>query len=1243
MYQAASQFPMMERMDAGRGEPVVPYIPHVFTVFQVKASNFSPTDCYNEIFVKGTQSRGHKKATQKSQAKPIWKEIATKKGCYIFFCRQGLPQSGGNKTRGITARLSKAHKALKKCKIKISTSQVKFFDGNMIAEWVNKFIATIIYVYTCLNKLPGRRGRTWREWTREESVKCDYCTNPQLDTHLSTLRQVLSQPGQIARVSGLSGLGKTRLAFEIFRPPQLLTSTYQGDDLTLLSLSESMVYLDAEHSPDEVIGAVENYEATGLRGVVVVDNCSRHHHNSLVGVIRRSNCKLSLLTLDYEPESTFSGSGETSILLDPTMMEASVVQILKTHPKVKVLNLTEHAIQHIADFAKGFPFLAVMIAESDEALNMEKLNQFGLVQKLISGHGARDPNALKILTALSLFRNVGYTDEVKEQAEFVRKTFCSSIEERDFRQLITRFKKRRIIQSAGYFIFVAPPPLAVALAADWWESACLADWDKILPLIEQNNMLEAFADRVKQLHFSENAAALAKQLCGTKGPFSEAKVLNSKSGSQLFRAIVEVNPIAAAHCIHRVFSVASHASLSKVLEGRRNLVWALEKLCWGKETFALAAEVMLNFAAAEVEDYSNNATGQFCQLFHLYLAGTQIPARERLHIIKTGLASGIPEKRKICIQALTTALQSHHFMRTGGVEVRGSGLPEKDWEPANWNEIFDYWLEVAEILSEIALSKSLDATVAKTALGRQLRQILWNPTVERLEPLIFKIAWKYRNYWPEAVASIRLSLEHDKNHHSEVSLKRVEAWLAKLSPSAPEDRLRQIVTEAPHEHRETAPNVWTDVSAEKAEALAEEFAKNLPSLPKMLPSLLKGDQSQAVSFGMKLGSLKYRPHFFIEECLAVLNKLAPEEQNPGLLGGYLHNLNDRTKITNVLNVLERNSNQQHLVPILTRFIKPQAIDLDRVVRLISSKRLSPNVLRNLIYGSILNDIPANDLIAVLDPLTQKLSNARPVVIELLHFYVHGNKEKSQACSGYIRRLIATPGIIAICRNSSISFAVQDFAIRLLSDRQDAELATLLANEIITSNSKYLAFGTDPSVLQILHVVMEKYPKMVWELLGKELIADKDIRFWVKPLYTASVEAPGKEASGSLLDAIPPEIILDWAKRHTSCVYKLLNLCTLFVAMDGSGEYEWSETVLQLIKIHFDDKCSRAIGTNLMSFFSEGSRVPYIERRIRLLAKCANHPNLKVREMVRKETENMESEKEREAAHDAHFAAGIRHA
>lgn len=646
----------------------------------------------------------------------------------------------------ISARIKSARDALPEAhRTPGPGNPIHFLDGNKIATWTNQHAAAMAHVWKCCQLPSVGALRTWRDWSREPGFEQTFHSNAILDGFMQSLRAHLIKPSATGRITGYSGLGKTRLGLETLRPPS------DSADMAQAVLSYSTGYMDAAQSADAT-AIVSRLEIANIRGLIVVDNCPTQLHYELEKIIRRTGCQLSLLTMDYEPGSSIADA--LHIELEPAMMQDVIPRILKELPQAA--KLSDQQVQYIAGFASGFPQIAVLMAEAGDTLNLETLNQKGLAEKILWGHAPPNERARTVISAISIFTHVGFDAARAAQKVFVRDILCRklSLDDRELSQLLRPFERRRILQNAGDYRFVTPIPLAVALAAEWWEHASSEELTPLLPQIEAAGLTDFFCRRTEQLHFSPKAAALAAQLCGADGPLCDAEVLNSELGSQLFRAFVELNPASAVGCLWHVFSEMDLESLTEVSAGRRNLIWALEKLCWESELFPKAAALLLRFAAAENETWANNATGQFKQLFQVFLSGTQAPLTERVALIDENIASEDASIRRICIAALGVGLQSDRFSRSGGVEVRGSGLPREDYRPKNNLEIADYWHRCWQLLTAVALKGSEDSPIALAELGENIRTIVCSGLSARFEPEFRRLADATNHYWPEALVSI---------------------------------------------------------------------------------------------------------------------------------------------------------------------------------------------------------------------------------------------------------------------------------------------------------------------------------------------------------------------------------------------------------------------------------------------------------------------------------------------------------
>jgi hypothetical protein len=1186
------------------------YIPNKFTIYQSKAEDLSPAECGDEIL-----------ATDGSLI-PAVAEVIQRSGAYVFFCKKPYVH------KMIKRRIGAARKSIgATCSILPGFTFLHFLDGDKIASWTNTHPAAIAHVCNCRRILYLGKLKTWREWQGAIECQGKFHANKIISGYISSLRQHLQRPRSISRITGLSGLGKTRLAFEAL--------ALSLDDIAQASLSRSTVYLDMQHASGEAYGIVSAIASAGLRGVLVVDNCELSQHHELTKIVSHSDSTVSLLTMDYVPEASLVSGGTLSITIWPDDMEDIVYMILKDSPYVA--SFPDDKIRRIANFAKGFPQIATLMAEVGDTLNLDQLNSRGLVDKILWPRGRRDEKTAAILTALALFGHVGFDGDKKNQKNFVRKMLSGSpsLEDPDYNRLIKPFEKRRILQSAGKYRLIAPPPLAVALAADWWEYTDAERLESILPHIQVEGLLDSFCERVRQLHFSPNAQALAGHLLGATGPLSNADVLSSQPGSQLFRAFVELNPAAASDCLWRILEGLSVADLRKIEAGRRNWVWAVEKVCWEKDLFLQGAEIMLRMAAAENETWSNNATGQFKQLFQLYLAGTQMPALERLPVIEKGLGSGELDIRRVCIEALGVGLKTHHFSRSGGVEVRGSGLPEKDWAPRTNREITEYYERCFLLLKAVAMEGSPESAQAKTELGQHLRGILQPVLITKLEPHFRELATSFNGFWPEALEAIRSIFEFDHAEYPPESLARLNEWIVWLTPKSLSHRLALIVSQPPFQMEKDTTGHYVDLATQQAELLADELSQDPAVLYEHLPDLLQGDQRQAYAFGRRLSQKVQPPIGLIETCLSSVRAISIEKRNASLLAGLLAGVPDRDFVKTKLEEIAATDGLVDLLVPLSRMVKPSVADMRRVLELVTSGKIAPEQLRQFAYGSVLDHLPPDEILPLLQKLVISLPSSQASIFELVSMYIHRSDERWRVFRGFLRSLLITPGFSLGLAGQMDSHHWEQAAQKLLMEEHDEALARELTIQIIAGEkSSKLKFTNDTDRRAILATLFQHYPDISWPLIGAELLSENHY------LIDSLLGKHGfDDNDSSIVWSLSPEFIVPWLDSNPKARSRLLGKMALF-SSDDKGVYQWHPITLAIFKDGVDKKCISAVGCNLYSYGSSGSRVPYIDKRLRLLHDLENHPQLSVREMVRGLVKQFEAEKAREQTSDEEEAAGI---
>ena len=1194
------------------------YVPNKFTIFQSKAQELSPKKCFNELFKPGPLKKGEYILKEKIQ------EVLDDNGCYVFFC--GNPYS----KKSIDDRIKEICKGLKLSgRVSWESDQIEFYDANKISDWVSYHLSAFRFVCECCHKHIPSGFKNWDQWSKKDELRNDFYTNERLDGYLKDLREHLSQPKKVARIVGLSGLGKTRLALEAFRPVD------NGSDISLKILSEAVAYFDFNRSPQEFFNFIEQANLQGFSGIVVADNCSKEDHLILEDLIRVEEGKLSLLSIDFVSDKKIFDN--LHITLDQNDLKDVTEKILRA----RFLNeLNDAQVKHVAEFANGYPPIAIKIAEVRDSLDLDQLNEKYIADKMLWGREPKDDVAFKVITTVAIFKHVGVEEPVANQGKFVREVLCDNISERDFLRICKRFKDRRILQQAGDYIFVTPQPLAIALASDWWELSTAEEFNELIPKIEKHGLVDVLCDQLEKLNAKSKAHELASQLCGDTGPFGNAEVLNSEAGSRLFRAMVELNPPAALNALWRNFGKRDRIELICIRSGRRNLVSALEKLCWGIDTFPHAAALLLDFASAENESWANNATNQFTQLFQLHLSGTQMPAINRLEIIRDGLYGENEYKRKICVDSLIVALNSHHFSRSGGVEVQGAKLPEEDWTPTNFRDVGDYWIESFRLIKYVILEKSSLSDYAQQKLGHALRGILIPPILNDLEEDFFELAEANNNFWPEAHQSINDIFAYDQGNQTSESLEKLKKWLNWISPKDIENRLKQIVSVPAWGREKDKDGNFINVASQNARVLAEELAPTVEEIKRNFNNLLRGEQREAFSFGYRLAELLADHIQFIEDCLKSLREIPLDDGNPSLLSGFLHGLSNRKLITEYLNKIAEDEQLIYYLIPLTISCEPIIEDLERVKEKIILGKIPHQDFRKFSFSRVLDDMKPEDLLRLFKSLTDQVEKSKSAVFEVISHYTFRNEERWKILKPYIKKILSTDYILKESKHSVMdSDHWQNAVTKMLEENTDEVFAISITKQIVDICLDHEGYGRcDFSIRPVLELLIKKYHSVTWPIVAHALENKAIIGNGSYNLYHLLGKSDSFRCIDNVIWNLPSEKLIKWAKEFPSNVSDLFTYIGLYY-VDKEGNYQWHPMVIDLLENCYEEDHYNQIRMNFSSFGSSGSRVPYIENRINLFKRLIDHPDSKLQKLARILISDFEVEKERELKKDAEHRIG----
>ncbi|WP_219834813.1 hypothetical protein [Paenibacillus sp. R14(2021)] len=1190
------------RVEWQEGVDRTDWIPNRITLFQCKATDMSPSDCKSEILQNSTR------------LKSKVKEAFDANGTYVLF--YGRNCGPAMKSRRINA----FREAIRTTgETYAESASIELYDANNIALWVNQHISAIVFVANILGKATPLGFRTWSKWQGYQDNRYEYVLDEKLAQYIEQIQNHFRAPREVARIVGLSGLGKTRLAFEAFRSPT------DKENILQQSISDQMIYVDAASSPSTLPGMVSSWVDNNIKGILIVDNCEPSLHKRLRDEVEHTNSKLSLLTLDFNPDKH-----DTCPYIEIDPVSDSVIKgILEQAYQ----GLPKPDIDRIADFAQGFPQMAVLLAEAriNFSSQLGSLQNDEILKKLLWGRNHEDPVAYKAITTCSLFEILGYSEDKAEQRIFAAEKICC-IDKDVFYEKTRYFIQRGILDVRGRFVRVTPRPLAIRLAADWWTN-CSPERARAVILEDfPNGQDDALCKQLSKLDFLPEAQKLTEDLCGAHAPFGQAEVLTTEKGLRLFRSFVEVNPKAAVEALNRVFGTMSREELLEIkYKVRRDLVRSLEMLCFWEETFLVAASILCSLAAAENETWGNNATGLFKQLFHFTLSGTQANLKSRVLLIDYNIDTGCVEKKKMCIQALSSALQHGHFSRMSGPELQGSRPAQEEYRPSTWEEIFEYWRECLQRLVQIVGSDDELADYTKDLIASRIRGLLSVGRVEEVESCIITICSRRGPLWPEALSAVQDSLRFEGNKMPPAILDRIRSWIDLLQPDKISDQLMLLVSVPPWHHEKNDQGNYEDVAAIAAINFAKKISSDIESLVTHIDVLFHGEQRQGFVFGRTLGETINSPQIFIEAACNSIARLT-STANSIVLGGFLQTLKlrDPKMVDQTLVRLQDLSLHKEILNII-RVLTPTKPDLERLLKYVEDDKIPVHDLLTLKYGGALDHLDYDDMKWFLDQLLNYNLDGHAVAINLLYMHTFQEHELQKSWTNMFKQIITLPCLLT---NNYLDLHIWESVCVLIlkSEQHDEDFIIFLISEIIeaVSDTKR-SLDLNISIKEVLVILFEQHFIILWPFLSNTLLEDRDYRISYEIFHLLESSVDFDIASSGYISLIPDDYLIRWCDSLDKALI-LSNIIPVY----SSDKHFTSIAEFLFNNYGTNRKILMNIYRKLTPSGWSGSIIPYYEQAIEILRQLHDHRLAEVaiwaRELIEYFTKSIQTEKRREDEH-----------
>ena len=697
------------------------------------------------------------------------------------------------------------------------------FNRDSYAEFQKKTIDKIAHEQFLTSISPITEFREFERLYSKHGVK-EFVDNDDYRKIRSTICDF--SKGNV-RLLGLSGTGKTFIIQSAFIERGNTSKVY---------------YCDNVRTGDIITGAA-NLSRQVDNAVLILDNCPRDIYDS---VLQKVGNSIRLVSAYYDP--TERANGCNLLYLDNCHLDLVVQTIIEQNLSKEI---TQEQKNYLVYHSGNIPFMALLLVQAFNKLQgITDSFDRDLKEHLLDIQGEYPYEQRHVMRTLSLCQPLEYAGGNAEQFRFLRDSenftpIATNLNRSIlFKTVINKLKERNLIESDSVYINMRPQPLAIWLVSEWIKEQGAGLVDSIMELASQPKnlygpLLDSWARRLEFMQDNQDAINLYSELLKVNGgPFANEDVVCSDFGSRLILAMSTVNPVAVADCFFAVLFGQSIEWLNVSLTGdaRRNIVRTLEKLCFCKDSFHLSTMVCARLALAENEDWSNNATGLFNQLFHVFLAGTESNLEARIAVLKDLYEQG-REFHGLLFSAIKGAFAIEHLSRIGGAEK--FGFKELiDYSP-NGNEIGKYWNELYTLLCGWIDTEPHYLTDVSEIVQLNTRHFIRGGKPELLFKFIETLAPRLNYDWNKMHKSLVETNNYD--HPSDEVMDKISYWIEKLTPKDIVGRMKIAVHETYINERKGGDIIKKE--EEISIPFAKEFVEKKAYLTKEMDALINNDES----------------------------------------------------------------------------------------------------------------------------------------------------------------------------------------------------------------------------------------------------------------------------------------------------------------------------------------------------------------------------------------------------------------
>lgn len=1008
--------------------------------------------------------------------------------------------------------------------------------------------------------------------------------------------QILESKG-VFLVIGPKGLSKTYLILKIFEDNEY-TNNYLYVDCYFSKLEEFKSIFK------EILEKVKD-------AIVVIDNCKLNEIEYILNLrlkYKAGNKIILITTRDCIENYNFKGM----IAVDTTQDLQNEVSSMFDEVGIT----SQQARQQIEEFCDGNIGLVRNILSKITTVNsLDERNIVSLMYGLKEGKTERT-----ILRSLALFDRIGWKEDKADELDtIILNKDITSIDVdpqvllNNTRSFIQKLIRDGLIIEKGRTISLYPKSAARQLVVEWLEDVDEIRFIRVLKAILEshncNSLIQEFHNTFKYLGQYDEVRLSVERLLKIGGGFDNINILNSDAGAMLMESFVQVNPEAVADLLSKVLNAQSIDELRKIEEGRRYLVWTIEKLCFKSETFQQGAYLMMRMAMAENESILNNATREFVRLFPIMLPATSASLNERLKFLKNNIR--VDEQKPIILSAIKRATYVRDFVFFRGAESFGD-IKLEPYKPESNDEIREYLKDCLDLITEGLTSSSKyfldicklmeDNTIAMCDSGY----------ADLILPKVKEIIKIKDNDWDKMQETLSFFRDRVQMKMSPDLQSLYDEILTSITKQDIVSRFARIEKESFHEKKQLGYKARLEIRKNEYKNLANEIYEKELLTDDVLTQLIKV-KCTSYPFGKVLAdNMSTEDQIdFVTRYIQILDE--DKENNISILCDFISSIDNDT-FDKAIPILQHCRIPYTIFACFgAKHIMPDNQKFKLLHELVEDKTSDVYSYLQYWYRIDQNDMTEDRLVNLFSDILS-FEDGFLVTMNIMSFLSLDNQTKSYTkLIDLIENRIIEHHLLgkSILKNEDVLMVLKDIVQN--GDRE--KLAEVINEAVIQAAAQdEYSINNNYYIEEIYRILMNKYFDVIWPSLSKALLSEDDefMTFYnLKSLLGMNIVDSCKPI---IMEGNHFDEMLDWCNDYPDIAPARL-ASMIPVAGDNN---QLTPEALKLISLYADKKyVLDEIECTLDSFFAIGSVVPHYKERKKMYSTLLQNERTEVREWAQR--------------------------